>query len=63
MFALIFNLFEKLHSKDDYDGSGIGLAIAKKIIEKHHGQISVHSKVGEGTEFVITLPINQPRGE
>jgi PAS domain S-box-containing protein len=55
----IFNLFEKLHSKDDYDGSGIGLAITKKIIEKHHGQISVHSKPDVGTEFILTLPINQ----
>jgi two-component system, chemotaxis family, CheB/CheR fusion protein len=57
----IFNLFEKLHSKDDYDGSGIGLSIAKKIIEKHHGQIAVHSQVDVGSEFIITLPINQPR--
>ena len=52
----IFNLFEKLHSKDDYDGSGIGLAIAKKIIEKHHGEIVVRSQPGIGTEFIITLP-------
>ena len=56
----IFNLFEKLHSKDDYDGSGIGLAITKKIIEKHGGQISVISKVDVGAEFILTLPINEP---
>lgn len=59
----IFNLFEKLHSKDDYDGSGIGLAITKKIIEKHNGQISVHSKMGVGTEFILTLPIDQEHDE
>jgi two-component system CheB/CheR fusion protein len=55
----IFNLFEKLHSKDDYEGTGIGLAIAKKIIEKHRGTIKVSSKIGEGTEFIISLPIEQ----
>ena len=57
----IFNLFEKLHSKDDYDGSGIGLAITKKIIEKHGGCIHVVSTVNVGTEFIISLPVNQPR--
>lgn len=55
----IFNLFEKLHSKDDYDGSGIGLAITKKIIEKHRGYINVISQVGVGTEFIMSLPIKQ----
>lgn len=55
----IFNLFEKLHSKDEYDGSGIGLAITRKIIEKHHGEISVLSEVNVGTEFIISLPIEQ----
>lgn len=59
----IFNLFEKLHSKDDYGGSGIGLAITKKIIEKHGGYINVVSAVNVGTEFIITLPINQSRKE
>ena len=59
----IFNLFEKLHSKDDYDGSGIGLAITKKIIEKHHGQIFVRSKVDVGTEFILKLPIDQKHRE
>jgi PAS domain S-box-containing protein len=55
----IFNLFEKLHSKDVYEGTGIGLAIAKKIIEKHHGSIKVVSEVDVGTEFIISLPLNQ----
>jgi two-component system CheB/CheR fusion protein len=55
----IFNLFEKLHSKDDYEGTGIGLAIAKKIVEKHGGDIQVNSKPGIGTEFIVSLPINQ----
>ncbi len=55
----IFNLFEKLHSKDDYEGTGIGLAIAKKIVEKHRGNIQVFSSLGVGTEFVISLPLVQ----
>jgi two-component system CheB/CheR fusion protein len=55
----IFNLFEKLHSKDDYEGSGIGLAITKKIVEKHNGYISVNSTENVGTEFIVSLPIHQ----
>jgi PAS domain S-box-containing protein len=53
----IFSLFEKLNSKAMYEGSGIGLAIAKKIIDKHHGVIFAKSKEGEGAEFNIILPL------
>ncbi len=53
----IFSLFERLHSKDVYEGTGIGLAITKKIIEKHHGLIAVQSTVGAGTQFQIILPL------
>ena len=52
----IFSLFERLHPKERYEGSGIGLAIAKRIIEKHHGLINVKSTVGLGSEFEIILP-------
>jgi PAS domain S-box-containing protein len=55
----IFALFERLHSKDIYDGTGIGLAIAKKIIEKHNGSIQVKSQQGKGSEFLIILPVHQ----
>jgi PAS domain S-box-containing protein len=55
----IFALFERLHSKDKYEGTGIGLAIAKKIIEKHNGLIEVRSKEGSGSEFIIVLPVKQ----
>jgi two-component system CheB/CheR fusion protein len=55
----IFNLFEKLHSKDDYEGTGIGLAICKKIIEKHHGHITVKTEQYRGSEFIISLPRHQ----
>jgi two-component system CheB/CheR fusion protein len=55
----IFVLFERLHSKDTYEGTGIGLAISKKIIEKHQGLITARSKKGEGSEFLFILPIIQ----
>ena len=55
----IFNLFEKLNSRENYEGTGIGLAICKKIIEKHHGQITVKSKPGVGSDFIISLPVEQ----
>lgn len=59
----IFSLFEKLNPKTTYDGSGIGLAIAKKIIEKHHGVIVAKSVIGKGSEFSVVLPFKQPRSQ
>ncbi len=55
----IFNLFQRLHPKEVYDGTGIGLAIVKKIIEKHRGSIDAVSVPGSGTKFNIFLPIDQ----
>jgi PAS domain S-box-containing protein len=54
--SVIFSLFEKLNPKSSYEGSGIGLAIAKKIVDKHQGLIVAKSKEGEGAEFNIILP-------
>jgi PAS domain S-box-containing protein len=53
----IFALFERLHSKDKYEGTGIGLAIAKKIIDKHNGLITANSREGRGASFMIILPM------
>jgi len=53
----IFTIFKRLNSRDTYDGTGIGLALCKKIIDNHHGLIEAYSKQGEGTEFVVVLPI------
>ena len=55
----IFSLFERLNTKDKYEGSGIGLAITKKIIDKHHGSIRAVSEEGKGSSFMITLPLRQ----
>lgn len=53
----IFALFERLNSKETFEGTGIGLAITKKIVEKHNGAIHVKSKVGCGSKFLIILPV------
>lgn len=52
----IFVLFKRLHSKNDYPGTGIGLAICKKIVENHKGYITADSKPGEGSVFTVFLP-------
>jgi signal transduction histidine kinase len=57
----IFAAFHRLHGRDEYPGTGIGLAICRKIVERHHGEVYASSRPGEGAKFVIKLPIKQPR--
>lgn len=56
----IFSLFQRLNSKEQFEGTGIGLAIAKRIVDRHHGLVFANSKPGAGAEFVIVLPEMQP---
>ena len=55
----IFEVFQRLHDKEEYAGTGIGLAIVKKIVENHNGIISAASQVGNGARFDIYIPVEQ----
>jgi PAS domain S-box-containing protein len=52
----IFQVFQRLHGKDAYEGTGIGLAICKRIVENHHGFISASGMLNKGAEFIVYLP-------
>jgi light-regulated signal transduction histidine kinase (bacteriophytochrome) len=51
----VFQIFSRLHTSDKYQGSGIGLTVCKKIVERHHGEIWLESEPGKGTTFFFTL--------
>jgi signal transduction histidine kinase len=55
----VFSLFQRLHGRDEYSGTGIGLALCRKIIERHGGTITAQSEPGEGAIFTIFLPMTQ----
>ncbi|MDB9373515.1 PAS domain-containing protein [Nodularia sphaerocarpa] len=54
----IFNIFQRLHSRQEYQGTGMGLAICRKIAQRHQGVITVESQPGQGAKFMVKLPMN-----
>lgn len=55
----IFKPFQRLHDRQSYEGSGIGLAVCRRIVERHIGEITADSTPGEGSTFIVTLPVQQ----
>ena len=59
----IFTVFQRLHGPDTYDGTGVGLATCRKIVERHGGSITARSRPGEGARFIVTLRARRSKGE
>lgn len=57
----IFAVFQRLHGRTEYEGTGVGLAVCRRITDRHGGNIVAKSKPGEGATFVVTLPLHQPK--
>lgn len=55
----IFAVFQRLHGRQEYEGTGIGLAVCRRIVDRHGGKITAHSKPGEGATFIVHLPVRQ----
>lgn len=58
----IFTVFQRLHGRNAYEGTGVGLAVCRRIVERHSGSITARSQLGRGTTFIVKLPANQHKG-
>jgi light-regulated signal transduction histidine kinase (bacteriophytochrome) len=54
----LFHVFQRLHGRGEYEGTGMGLAICRRIVERHGGSITAHSVPGQGAAFIVTLPVS-----
>ena len=59
----IFTIFQRLHGRNEYEGTGVGLAVCRRIAERHNGSITAQSTLGNGAVFLITLPVKQKKGD
>jgi PAS domain S-box-containing protein len=57
----IFAMFQRLHGRSEYEGTGVGLAVCRRITDRHGGTISANSKPGEGATFIVRLPVHQAK--
>jgi two-component system sensor kinase FixL len=59
----IFSVFQRLHGRTEYEGTGVGLAVCRRITDRHGGTITGQSELGKGAKFIVTLPVKHPKQE